>query len=121
MPMKALVAAAVAVFLLSAAPDAANAHSRLKSSVPASGAVLAEAPAEAVVVFDEEARVTSLRLFDANGGAIALTADPVKAPGTASVALPPLPDGAYELEWRAISVDGHPIRGRVRFEVGAAR
>lgn len=121
MPMKAFVATALAVFLLSAMPHSADAHSQLKSSVPASGAVLDEAPAEAVVVFDEEARVTSLRLFDADGGPIALAADPVKSPGTAGVALPPLADGLYELEWRAISVDGHPIRGRVRFEVEAAR
>lgn len=121
MPMKAFVATAIAVLLLTAMPHGADAHSQLKSSVPASGAVLDEAPAEAVVVFDEEARVTSLRLFDTDSGPIALAADPVKAPGTASVALPPLPAGAYELEWRAISVDGHPIRGRVRFEVGSAR
>lgn len=117
-----LFALTATVFLLSAPlPHDAHAHSQLKSSTPASGAVLKEAPGEAVLVFNEGARVTSIRLFDGAGGRIALPGEMSRSPGKASIKLPDLPKGRYELEWRAISMDGHPVRGRVRFTVGGAR
>lgn len=100
---------------------AAFAHSELRSSFPADGAALQEAPDEAILHFDEAARVTAIRLFDAAGARIELPGDPeITSPGEATVALPRLSTGVFEIEWRAISLDGHPIRGRIRFSVGGA-
>jgi methionine-rich copper-binding protein CopC len=115
----AILSAHLALTPLLAGP--ALAHSQLAASTPAEGAVLREPPAEAVVTFDEAARLTALRLFGPDGERIALPGDPTTSPGEARAPLPPLAPGAYEIEWRALSVDGHPIRGRVRFVVEDAR
>jgi methionine-rich copper-binding protein CopC len=101
--------------------DPAQAHSRLAASTPAEGAVLRDPPAEAAITFDEAARLTALRLIGPDGERIALPGDPMTSPGEARAPLPPLAPGAYEIEWRALSVDGHPIRGRIRFTVEDAR
>lgn len=33
-------------------------------------------------------------------------------------ALPELPDGGYQVSWRVVSADGHPISGSFGFRVG---
>jgi methionine-rich copper-binding protein CopC len=30
---------------------------------------------------------------------------------------PSMPPGSYRIEWRAISADGHPVGGAIRFSV----
>jgi methionine-rich copper-binding protein CopC len=115
---RVIMALSLAIALLLLLYDESVAHSELRSSVPADGVALREAPAEAVLVFDEAARVTAIRLFDATGARIELPGGPeTTSSGKATVALPPLSPGAFELEWRAISLDGHPIRGRIHFSV----
>lgn len=116
-------AAILATFLL-AQSRTARAHSELRRSDPPDGAVLAASPAQLLLVFNEAVQVTLLRLLDPAGQPAALRreSDAVTA-GREHVARPawPLLAGAWRVEWRAISADGHPIRGAVAFRVEAPR
>jgi copper resistance protein C len=113
-----LIAVALALWL-SASPVAA--HSELRSSLPRSGETLSASPPEAVLQFNENARVTAIRLVSGDARRIELPGDVVmNADGEARVRLPDLAPGAYEIEWRAISADGHPIRGTIPFSIGEA-
>lgn len=111
---------AAALLLL---PGLALAHSELSGSTPAPGARLATPPAEFVLRFNEAVQVTSLRLLDAAGQALPLRRAGDATPRREERAAPegPLPPGALRLEWRAISADGHPIRGTIRFTLEAPR
>ncbi len=97
----------------------AEAHSELRRSVPADGAVLSAPPAELRLVFNEPVQVTLVRLMDAEGQSALLRRDGDASASREEVAVPaaPLRPGTWRLEWRAISADGHPIRGLVTFRV----
>jgi methionine-rich copper-binding protein CopC len=107
--------------LLILAPGLALAHSELRGSTPAEGARLAGPPAEILLRFNEPVQVTFLRLQDAAGQTLPLRRPTDAAPRREERAMPtaPVPAGAFRLEWRAISADGHPIRGTLRFTVEA--
>lgn len=116
--MRYALAAALILF-----PSLAFAHSELSGSTPAQGARLAAPPAEFVLRFNEPVQVTSLRLLDAAGQAQPLHRAGDATPAREARATPaaPLPPGALRLEWRAISADGHPIRGTLRFTLEVPR
>lgn len=111
--------ALTALFLI--IPAMALAHSELRGSEPPEGARLTMPPPEFILRFNEPVQVTFLRLFDAGNQPIALTRGNDPAPRREERALPaaPLPPGALRLEWRAISADGHAIRGTLRFTLAA--
>ena len=91
----------------------AAAHSALKSSTPAQGAVLTVAPTEITMTFDSAIRVTAARMAQ---GALDLP----KQSGfedTITLPLPTLDTGAHRLEWRGLSSDGHTVIGAVEFSV----
>jgi methionine-rich copper-binding protein CopC len=96
----------------------AFAHSELRRSEPAAGAVLDAPPAHVLLVFNERVQVTTLRLLDSAGHRIALQGDGSFAPSPEERAVvPALKPGRYRIDWAAISADGHEIAGRIPFEV----
>lgn len=98
-------------------PFAAFAHSELRAAVPADGARVTT-PTELRLRFNEAAQVTLWRLRDAAGAELPLVRPRDAAARLEHVARPPpLAAGEYQVEWRAISADGHPIRGSLRFTV----
>ena len=111
---------------VSLAPAAAHAHSEVRHSSPADGAVLAAPPTEIVLTFTEPMQVSALRLLDAAGRETPLRREG-GAPRTAKLGsirasilgAAPLPPGDYRIEYRGISADGHVGGGTVRFRVGA--
>ena len=107
--------------LLILAPSIALAHSELRGSSPAEGARLTAPPAEILLRFNEPVQVTFLRLQDVAGQPLPLRRAGDAAPRREERAVPaaPIPPGAWRLEWRAISADGHPIRGTLRFTLEA--
>ncbi|WP_354171704.1 copper resistance CopC family protein [Arthrobacter sp. UYEF36] len=103
---------------LPAAP-AAVAHDQLISSSPAPDERLDKTPASIILAFSSPllALGHEVRVVDDNAknwvsGAAVLSRE------TLTQALPELPDGGYQVIWRVVSADGHPISGSYGFRVG---
>ncbi len=111
------------LLVLCAAPwvRLARAHSELRRSVPAPGAVLDRAPERIELHFSERVQLTALRLYRADGTEIPLPRRPIRPERMEVIALPPLEPGAYRAEWRIISADGHPVGGVIPFRVEGHR
>ncbi|HET6471107.1 MAG TPA: copper resistance CopC family protein [Pseudomonadales bacterium] len=90
---------------------AAFAHSTLKSTVPASGSVLAASPEEIVLEFNEPAVVTSVVVIDAGQVERKLAFAPSGSAATFTITAPALTAGRNEIRWAALSGDGHPVTG----------
>jgi copper transport protein len=106
-----------------ALPTAAFAHAYLVGTVPSPSGVLSKPPASVQLTYDEavEPRFAIISVTDAAGHRE--TTGPVRRsptnPDTLVVPLKPhLPEGWYLIFWRAISVDGHPVRGAFTYAVG---
>jgi len=114
----ALAVAAVALML----PLAASAHAYLVKTVPSASGVVSSPPPNVSLTFDEavEPRFASISVTDAAGHQV--TSGPLHRaagdPDTLVVPLKKVPEGWYLVYWRAISVDGHPVRGFFTFAVG---
>lgn len=115
-----LLAALLGPALGLAAAQPASAHDRLLSSDPEDGARLDEAPSSITLVFSAE-------VLEA-GAQVAVTTPDGTAPAEVSVdgdeavaALPAdLPGGTWEVSWRVVSSDGHPIEGELAYTVAGA-
>lgn len=114
------VALAGTSVLVTALPAAA--HDELLGSTPASGEALTDAPAEVTLTFSAEVLTIGAAVIVADGADRDWVADaPVVRDGTVTVSLDPqLPIGGYEIRWRVVSQDGHPISGIIPFTVGGA-
>lgn len=110
--------ALLALGLLLAAHPAA-AHSELRQSVPATGAVLAQSPDWLELHFNERVQLTALRLFRVGGEEILLPRRSIRTAMNEVLPLPLLSPGAYRAEWRIISADGHPAGGVITFRIEA--
>lgn len=114
------LASACLIAALAAAP--ARAHSELRRSSPAHGAVLAAPPATVELFFNERVQLTALRLRGPDGRDIPLPdRHRIREAQEESLRLPPLGPGEHRLEWRAISADGHPVGGTIVFRIAPAR
>jgi methionine-rich copper-binding protein CopC len=104
---------------LAALPAAA--HSELRRSVPAAGAVLDRAPESIELHFNERVQLTALRLHRAGGEEVTLPRRVIREARSETIPLPPLEAGEYRAEWRIISADGHAVGGVIAFRVERAR
>jgi copper transport protein len=96
----------------------ASAHAVLLESVPADGAVLATAPAEVLLRFDEPVTPIRVELLDAAGKSVA-SGKPSAEDGLLRLAPPAgLAEGSYLLSYRVTSLDSHPVAGSVVFSIG---
>jgi methionine-rich copper-binding protein CopC len=102
--------------LLSANPAAA--HTSLVGSTPEDGAVLAEAPDEIVLEFDEAVQpgFSQVAVLDAEETHYE-DGDPESDGATVTQAVSELPAGDYRVSYRIGSVDGHPVTGVIAFTV----
>ncbi len=116
-------AALAALALLFVAVPQALAHAALVRSDPADNAILAEAPGEVRLWFNEtiSAEFSSVQVFDLHGQQVKLdgwrrdAADPMLMVLT----LPELEPGVYSVHWRVLSeADGHFTQGLMVFGVG---
>ncbi|MGO2141198.1 MAG: copper resistance protein CopC [Leucobacter sp.] len=119
LPLRALTALLLGGLLTLAGAQAASAHAELLSTTPENGAVLDQAPAEAVLTFNEPVQLIdgSIRLFPGDDDPLILDAH---VSNTSVIAALPgdVPDGAYALSYRVVSADGHPISGAITFTIG---
>jgi copper transport protein len=87
---------------------------------PANGAVLAKAPTEVVVVFDDSVRVGKGNAAVDNATQRSVLAGKATARGRElTIPLERLRDGAYSVRWSIVSDDGHREEGVLAFAVGA--
>ena len=105
--------------LLLALASSGHAHSLLLESAPAADALLAAPPPEISLRFNNriEKKLSTIRLLDERGGARPLT---MLADGPAdrlTATVPSLDPGAWRVEWRVLSTDGHVVSGRFSFRV----
>ena len=117
--------AALVVVVLAAAgafPAAASAHAVLEKTTPLASATVPASPARVTLTFDEavEPRFAVISVTDANGTS-RLKGRPTRSRATPTRSRSTsrhLPQGWYLVYWRAISADGHPVRGAFTFAVG---
>jgi methionine-rich copper-binding protein CopC len=110
--------AAAGILLLTLAPSV-RAHSLLLESAPAADAQLSTPPTEISLRFNNriEKKLSTIRLVDERGGVRPVT---MLADGPAdrlAASLPSLDPGAWRVEWRVLSTDGHVVSGRFSFRV----
>lgn len=107
--------AAAAVVVLGAGPAAA--HDAIVGTAPADGATVDVAPDRVVLTFAEPAIALGTQVVVTGpDGAVASQGD-VVLDGT-TVAQPLVasrPAGAYHVDWRVTSADGHPVTGTFAF------
>ena len=99
--------------------ERAEAHAALIEATPADGSVIATAPANVRLRFNEPVSLLVVHLIDASGvvhGDLHHEAHDQ----TITVHLPDrLPKGTQVLSYRVTSSDGHPIGGSLVFSIGA--
>ncbi|HNO39065.1 MAG TPA: copper resistance protein CopC, partial [Marmoricola sp.] len=95
-------------------PAPAQSHLTLLSSDPRDGARLAQAPSAVVLVFNKPLGATAyLRLNSSNQEGQQITN--LKVVGSRiTAALPPVGAGRFQLAYRAVSAQGHPLTGAIR-------
>ncbi|MCY7343940.1 MAG: copper resistance protein CopC [Pseudonocardia sp.] len=99
----------------------ATAHTRLQNSDPADGASVATPPTSLALTFDEPMQpgFSTITLIGPDGVAYQ-TGDTTVDGGAVGTALLPLgPAGRYEVGYRVVSDDGHPVTGGIAFTLTA--
>jgi len=116
----ALVVATVTALLLGSAP--AWAHSQLDSSDPANGSSVATPPASISLTFDEDVQAgfSAVTLIGPDGKHYHDGTVTEKDQTITVGALPLGPAGSYQIGYRVVSADGHPVSGKVSFTLTTA-
>jgi len=113
---------ALSIVFVSCFISSAQAHSALKSSNPANQEVVEAIPSDISLTFNEDLisiegeSVNTLTLKGADGTSYELLPPTMGgAVLSAQVADGEYPAGDYLLSYRAVSADGHPIKGEITF------
>ena len=116
----AVLLAAPLVLVGVAAP--ASAHNSLISANPVDGSTVEVAPGTIDLVFSEPAIALGTQVLVLGPESTSLgTGEPVLLGSTVSQPLAAeRPAGAYTVEWRVTSQDGHPISGQLTFDATSA-
>lgn len=110
---------AVILGLLAVAGPAA-AHAELLAADPSPGAVLAASPAEVRLTFSEAMQAGSTFVIFGEGFAQVPGISPAieaQAPEQLGASIPTLAPGAYTVQWKAVTGDGHEVSGSYSFRV----
>ena len=116
MTLRSAFAALIALVLLLPGIQPASSHATLVSAEPQDGAMLAAAPSELVLTFNEPVAPLVFTLIAPDGAS-----DTPKIETAERIVRlrpsRPLADGTSILSWRVVSADGHPIAGSMTFSV----
>lgn len=101
-------------------PTLALAHTALKTSTPADGAMVAIAPAKIDLQFSEAVRLIRIEIT-ANGKTLETAFKPAAEPvATYAIDTPDMVDGNYTVNWAAIGHDGHTVANSFSFTVDSS-
>ena len=111
---------ALAALLVFALPQTAFAHDQIIGQTPNENEVLEVAPSEITLKFTGELMdITQLAMVvDADG--TDWVSGPMQVTNRTAIQplLPDMPEGSYQVRWRVVSSDGHPISDSFEFAVG---
>jgi len=109
----------VVLALLFGGARSAFAHAVLISATPEDGAVLAAAPGEVRLVFNEPISAIAVQVMDRNGRSLVSAQDVHVADAEIQIRLPDgLGEGIYLVSYRIVSLDSHVVGGSIIFSVG---
>lgn len=119
--LAALAVAALAVLGALAPATPAAAHDEVRGTVPAQGSTVTTVPTAVKLTFTAAVLEGTAQLRVTGPGA-EVPIGPIATDGaTIAAALTgPVPNGAYVVDWRVTSADGHPVAGSFAFTVNAA-
>ncbi|MBM4138624.1 MAG: copper resistance protein CopC [Nitrospira sp.] len=119
--LRSLLAAAAVMTALGAAPPPALAHSMLVKAEPPRRAVLAKAPRQVRLWFNEdiEGDYASLTVLNADKHPVTEVKPTLVLddPKSIILSLPKLAPGKYSVKFRVLSVDGHVVDSSFDFTV----
>jgi methionine-rich copper-binding protein CopC len=122
MTVRRWAAALSLVGALLALPAVAAAHAELVASDPAAGAVLSVAPSAVELTFDGELDPdgSGFTVLGPSGGLVGAGEVDLQVAerNVLSGDVDATADGAYEVRWTAVSIDGHAEEGSLAFSVG---
>ena len=114
--------AIVTALIVVSSPIAANAHDQVISTAPASQEHLDAAPGEVSMELSADILDigATILVVDDAGKNWAFGDMRVEGREAIQTVEAEMPDGNYQVRWRAVSSDGHPISGTFDFAVGDA-
>ena len=111
----------IASFVIATASTLAFGHAHLEGSTPRDGTTVDGATATARLQFSERIEPALSTLTLVGPGETATPLGKVETEGTDGrvlvAQLPALKPGAYRVQWSAMGLDGHRVRGEIRFQV----
>ena len=111
----------VTALLLIAFSSVSMAHPQLQKSVPTADAVLKGAPKNIRIEFNEklEAAFSTISISGLPGRKIATEKAVVDTRDgkVMTLALPALQPGQYQVNWNAVTVDGHHVKSSYKFSI----
>lgn len=104
--------------LISTLATSAFAHSRVDTTTPENGAVIAEVPAEIGFNFAADIRLTGVDMTHQDHPSVRLDlGDQTSFDRAFTLPLQGMGEGTYRIEWRGLGVDGHAMQGEFTFTV----
>lgn len=118
--IRGLVAVALALAATGLIAGPASAHAQLVSTDPADGATISAPPSTVTLTFDEAllADTETISINDENGNVVA---SQQATPDGTTVSVPwpaELTAGTFQVAYRVVSGDGHPVTGAFTFTIG---
>ncbi|UWR14300.1 copper resistance CopC family protein [Sulfitobacter sp. M368] len=108
---------ALFVWLASLA-SGAFAHSRVDTTTPENGAVIADVPADISFNFANDIRLTRVKMTHADHPSVQLDLGDQKSfDRTFTLPLEGMGAGIYRIEWRGLGIDGHAMQSEFSFTV----
>jgi copper resistance protein C len=100
----------------------AEAHTGLESSTPSNGEVMKKSLHEIVLKYESAIEpLSSLTLYDKNKKEIPLQGVTVQKNVMSASISAPLNNGTYNIHWKIVGKDGHPVEGDIPFEIEQAK
>nr|WP_321358905.1 copper resistance protein CopC [uncultured Hyphomonas sp.] len=91
----------------------AAAHTGLERTAPSSGSILSASPEQIELEFEQEVRLTSVRMEMPDGSGRKLSFSPAKKSREFRTEAPGLAAGRSSIHWTALSPDGHVVDGMI--------
>ena len=113
--MKSII---LSIFMLFSATILSSAHSDVSKSYPENGAHLSAAPERIEVSFSKPTRVIKASIDHDEKGQEKLVLSTKEPTKLISFTPAPKDAGKYVVKWRALSEDGHVLKGSLKFSIG---